>query len=86
MTNSAMSTISNPSPDLITLHLELLTSNKTLDAKIFDTKGNLLLAQKRTNFKSGEIQFDLGKFPSGAYLLWITTEEGSREKKVRICQ
>ncbi len=75
----------NPSPDLITLSIELATYNKIVDARIFDTNGHLLLAQKRTNFKSGEIQFDLGKFPSGAYLLWLTTEEGSAVKKVLIC-
>lgn len=64
----------NPATDLLSITLDEETIQ---DVVVYDLKGNLVLSQKATGRTPHVITLEIGKLDQGAYVIEITTKEGT---------
>jgi PA domain/Secretion system C-terminal sorting domain len=75
----------NPANDLVNLDISLSEVNKVVTVRLLDWTGSVVKSEFRRDFQNGRIGFNTASLPSGAYLVWVTTNEGSNFKKVMVC-
>jgi hypothetical protein len=83
---SKFSITPNPGSEYVNLNLNLDQVNSKVIVRILNAAGQLFRSENLTNFQSGQVRFDVNNMPSGHYLMWITTEEGSTVQKVAVCK
>ena len=52
---------------------------------LFDARGREVARQTAQNIEDGQVTMNVANQPSGMYLLWVRTAEGSAMRKVAIC-
>lgn len=82
---SLFSIAPNPATEHLRLELNLKSLSRFVNVSLFDLWGQHVARQSKADFHQGTIDFEVGGLPSGTYLLWIRTEEGSAIRKVAIC-
>ncbi len=72
----------NPANDLLNVTMDEET---ILNVSVYDLKGNLVLTQKASERASAVMTLEIGKLDQGAYIIEITTKEGTiqRDKFVK---
>ncbi|MFN4257126.1 MAG: T9SS type A sorting domain-containing protein, partial [Saprospiraceae bacterium] len=75
----------NPANDLVNLKLELDGINKSVAVRMLDWTGRVVSLETRRNIQNETFTFDTANLPSGVYMMWISTEEGTAVKKVAVC-
>lgn len=83
--NSKVNVAPNPASDLVNVNLSLASVNKSVAVRLLDWTGRVVNFEKRQNAQNEQIAFDTKSLPSGVYMLWISTEEGTAVKKVAVC-
>jgi hypothetical protein len=75
----------NPANNFFQLDLRLSAANKKIVVSLFDWQGRAMASAQKPDFQEGVISFEVKNLPSGVYLLWIRTDEGSTMRQVMIC-
>lgn len=75
----------NPANDIVRLDVALEKVSNAVAVSLLDWTGRPVRTQVEKNFQNGQITMQVGDLPSGYYLAWIRTSEGSTMKKVAIC-
>lgn len=82
---SKMLVTPNPANDMVQLKLNLNAVNPSVAASLMDSKGRMVIAsQVEKDFRSGVMNFNVSKLPSGTYYLWVRTAEGSAMKQLTV--
>lgn len=85
LSSSKLSISPNPSSGVLNLNLHLDSTNQKVEISMFNLQGNLVLSTIDKDFQSGSIEMDVSRIPSGAYIIWVRTEEGNTMRKIMIC-
>ena len=75
----------NPADVYTKLDLNLDAVNAGVSVALVDFNGRTVQTQTAKNFQNGQFRFDTAKMPSGNYMMWITTAEGTAVRSVAIC-
>lgn len=75
----------NPANDVVNMKLELDGINKSVAVRMLDWTGRVVSLETRKNIQNETFTFDTANLPSGMYMMWISTEEGTAVKKVAVC-
>ncbi len=74
----------NPADEFLQLDLRLSNANKKVVASLLDRQGRVAASVRKSDFQKGLVLFEVKNLPSGAYFLWIRTEEGDTIRQVVI--
>jgi hypothetical protein len=75
----------NPAIDIVNMDFNLATINKAVVVRLLDVTGNVVATEIRRDFQNGRISLNTNTLPSGAYIAWVTSNEGTTFKKVMVC-
>jgi hypothetical protein len=75
----------NPAIDMVNIDFDLASLNKAVVVRLLDVTGNVVATEIRREFQNGRISLNTSTLPSGAYVAWVTSNEGTTFKKVMIC-
>ena len=75
----------NPAIDQVRVNLDLTETSDVVTLTLFDARGREVARQTANNIQDGQMTMNVGNQPSGMYLLWVRTAEGSAMRKVAIC-
>ena len=75
----------NPANEIVQLDLHLEAVNKKVAATLLDWRGRAVASEQCFDCQEGTLTFSVQNLPSGTYLMWVRTEEGSTVRKVMIC-
>lgn len=75
----------NPADVYTKIDLNLDAVNAGVSVALVDFNGRTVQTQTAKNFQNGQFRFDTAKMPSGNYMMWITTAEGTAVRSVAIC-
>jgi hypothetical protein len=75
----------NPASDVMKVNLDLESVNPSVGISLVDYTGRIVETKVAKNFQNGQFTFDTDRLPSGNYLMWIRTAEGTTMKPVAVC-
>jgi PA domain/Secretion system C-terminal sorting domain len=75
----------NPATDIVNMDFSLSAINKSVTVRLLDWTGNVVSTEIRRDFQNGRVSMNTASLPSGAYVVWVSSSEGSTFKKVVVC-
>lgn len=75
----------NPATDVVRVDVQLEAPSEMVTLTLFDARGQLVKVQTADNILEGQLSMNVQDIPSGMYLMWVRTAEGSAMRKVAIC-
>ncbi len=72
----------NPAQDQFRLDINLAQVNDIVTVSLIDRTGRFVSTQTLKNFQSGQLTFNVRALPPGAYLVQVSTNEGTTMRKV----
>ena len=75
----------NPAVDVLRVNLDFGKPTNTVVVSLMNGLGQVLQAERLTNFEAGQLRFNVNNLASGSYLLSVRTPEGIAVEKVMIC-
>jgi PA domain/Secretion system C-terminal sorting domain len=82
---SKLSLVPNPANEQVNLDFQLAETNKSVTVRMMDWSGNVVKTEIRRDFQNGRVSMNTNDLPSGAYVMWVSTLEGTAFRKVMIC-
>ncbi|MCC6411269.1 MAG: T9SS type A sorting domain-containing protein [Saprospiraceae bacterium] len=84
--NTKISVSPNPAVDQVRVDLNLEQDGQGVAVSLLDFTGQSVRTQVVKNFTNGsQITLNTSDLPSGSYVVWVRTAEGSTMKKIMIC-
>ncbi len=75
----------NPANEIVQLNLSLEAVNKKVAATLLNWQGRAVASEQCIDCQESTLTFSAQNLPSGIYLMWVRTEEGTAMRKVMIC-
>jgi len=86
LSDTKISVSPNPAVDQVRVDLTLEQEGQGVAVSLLDFTGNQVRSQVFKNFTNGtQITLNASDLPSGSYVVWVRTAEGSTMKKIMIC-
>ena len=84
--DTKISVTPNPAVDQVRVELNLEQEGQNVAVSLLDFTGQSVRTQVVKNFTNGtQITLNASDLPSGSYVVWVRTAEGSTMKKIMIC-
>ena len=84
--DTKISVTPNPAVDQVRVELNLEQEGQNVAVSLLDFTGQSVRTQVVKNFTNGtQITMNASDLPSGSYVVWVRTAEGSTMKKIMIC-
>lgn len=75
----------NPATDVVRLDIKLDAPSEMITLTLLDVRGQIVKTQTARSFQEGQLSMNVQDVPSGMYLMWVRTAQGSAMRKVAIC-
>ncbi|MCC6411270.1 MAG: T9SS type A sorting domain-containing protein [Saprospiraceae bacterium] len=86
LADAKISVSPNPAVDQVRVDLNLDQEGQNVAVSLLDFTGQSVRTQVVKNFTNGtQITLNASDLPSGSYVVWVRTAEGSTMKKIMIC-
>jgi hypothetical protein len=82
---SKLTLMPNPATDVVNLDFNLAELNKAVTVRMLDWTGNVVKTEIRRDFQNGRVSVNTADLPSGAYVVWVSSKEGTGFRKVMVC-
>ncbi len=86
LADDQVSLFPNPASDLISADVELTEISETVEVKIIDATGKVILNEVHNNFQEGTLNFNVASLTAGTYFLNIITEEGNKTTRFTVAR
>lgn len=84
LADDQVSIFPNPASELVTVDLELTNISETVEVKIIDATGRIIMNEKHDDLKQGTFTYNVAQFATGTYFMNIITDEGNKTNRFTV--
>jgi hypothetical protein len=74
----------NPAESIVNVDVSLREPSQFVELRLLDTRGQVIHSKVQEGVQNERFSFDISKLPTGAYILYIRTDEGHKARKITV--